>query len=141
MIWINRSWVEDVFTFQTIKFIVAVFYAATCVFIDGNAITDTDGVTFTVGAVSAANTTISVPYGGAAAGITHKQGAGGAGTLIVFGDKEKESGKLSVRRRNGTQEELTMEELATKLKEMQNGMPEAPLPLPKLLSKRISFRG
>ena len=61
--------------------------------------------------------------------------------IIVFGDKEKESGKLSVRRRNGTQEELTMEELATKLKEMQNGMPEAPLPLPKLLSKRISFRG
>ena len=61
--------------------------------------------------------------------------------IIVFGEKEKESGKLSVRRRDGSQEELTMEELATKLKDMQAGMPEAPLPLPKLLSKRITFRG
>ncbi len=61
--------------------------------------------------------------------------------IIVFGEKEKDSGKLSVRRRDGSQEELTMEELEAKLEQMQNGMPLAPLPLPRLLSKRISFRG
>ena len=61
--------------------------------------------------------------------------------IIIFGEKEKESGKLSVRRRDGNQEELTMDELATILEKMQNGMPRAPLPLPRLLSKRISFRG
>ncbi len=61
--------------------------------------------------------------------------------IIVFGEKEQESGKLSIRRRDGTQEELTMEELASKLAEMQKGMPTAPLPLPMLLSRRISFRG
>ncbi len=61
--------------------------------------------------------------------------------IIVYGEKEQESGKLSVRRRDGVQEELTIEELASKLAELQRGMPMTSLPLPMLLSKRISFRG
>ncbi len=61
--------------------------------------------------------------------------------IIVFGDREKESGVLPVRRRSGEQEELSVDALKNILVELQADYPRAPLPLPRLLSKRPIFRG
>lgn len=61
--------------------------------------------------------------------------------IIVYGEKEKESGILSVRRRNGAQDTYPVSELAEILEGLQGDYPWAGLPLPRLLSKRITFRG
>jgi threonyl-tRNA synthetase len=63
--------------------------------------------------------------------------------IIVVGEKEIESGKLSVRVRElkGQQQNITTEELIAKVTEKIAGKPYKPLPLPLLLSKRPQFHG
>jgi threonyl-tRNA synthetase len=62
--------------------------------------------------------------------------------IIVFGDKERESGKLSVRARTtGEILEMGLKELKKEIDAGLAGYPFAPLNLPKLLTKRIQFRG
>ncbi len=63
--------------------------------------------------------------------------------IVVIGEKEVESGKLSVRDREvkGTQLTLTVEELLAKVAAKTAGKPFKPLPLPKEISKRPSFHG
>jgi len=63
--------------------------------------------------------------------------------IIVVGEKEIESGTLSVRIREekGKQENLTPEELIAKVSEKIADKPFKPLPLPLCLSKRPTFHG
>jgi threonyl-tRNA synthetase len=63
--------------------------------------------------------------------------------IIVVGDKEIESGMLSVRERElkGQQQNLTTEQLIAKVSEKIAGKPTKPLPLPMYLSKRPQFHG
>ncbi|HTY75090.1 MAG TPA: threonine--tRNA ligase [Candidatus Nanoarchaeia archaeon] len=63
--------------------------------------------------------------------------------IVVIGEKEVESGNLSVRDREakGAQQTLTIEELLTKVASKTAGKPFKPLPLPRNLSKRPSFHG
>ena len=63
--------------------------------------------------------------------------------IIVVGDKEIESGTLSVRVREekGKQETLTAEQLIAKVSEKIAGKPFKALPLPLYLSKRPQFHG
>jgi threonyl-tRNA synthetase len=63
--------------------------------------------------------------------------------IIVVGEKELESGTLSVRIREikGKQENLTPEELISKVSQQIAGKPFKPLPLPLYLSKRPAFHG
>jgi threonyl-tRNA synthetase len=60
---------------------------------------------------------------------------------IVVGEKEIESGTLSVRDREqkGKQENLTAEQLISKVSEKIAGKPFKPLPLPTYISKRPQF--
>ena len=60
--------------------------------------------------------------------------------ICVIGDKEIESGTLSVRARGAGQQEVTPGELVEQIKKSTKGMPYRPLPLPVLLSKRPKFR-
>jgi threonyl-tRNA synthetase len=63
--------------------------------------------------------------------------------IIVVGDKEIESGMLSVRERElkGQQQNMTTEQLIAKVSEKIAGKPYKPLPLPMNLSKRPQFHG
>jgi threonyl-tRNA synthetase len=63
--------------------------------------------------------------------------------IIVVGEKEIESGTLSVRDREqkGKQENMTADQLITKVSEKIAGKPYKPLPLPMYLSKRPQFHG
>jgi threonyl-tRNA synthetase len=63
--------------------------------------------------------------------------------VIVVGEKEIESGTLSVRIREfkGKQEALTIEQLICAVSEKIAGKPYKPLPLPVHLSKRPQFHG
>jgi threonyl-tRNA synthetase len=63
--------------------------------------------------------------------------------IIVVGDKEIESGMLSVRERElkGQQQNITVEQLIAKVSEKIAGKPIKPLPLPIYLSKRPQFHG
>jgi threonyl-tRNA synthetase len=63
--------------------------------------------------------------------------------IIVVGEKEIESGTLSVRIREekGKQEAMTTEQLIFKVSEKIAGKPFKPLPLPMYLSKRPQFHG
>ncbi|HSV48804.1 MAG TPA: threonine--tRNA ligase [Candidatus Acidoferrales bacterium] len=63
--------------------------------------------------------------------------------IIVVGEKEIESGTLSVRIREekGKQEALTTDQLIGKVSEKIAGKPFKPLPLPMYLSKRPQFHG
>jgi threonyl-tRNA synthetase len=61
--------------------------------------------------------------------------------IIVFGQKEKESGRLPVRFRRGNIKEYTVEELKEDIKQKLNSYPFEALTLPRLLSKRPIFRG
>ncbi|MGD6935003.1 MAG: threonine--tRNA ligase [Candidatus Bathyarchaeia archaeon] len=63
--------------------------------------------------------------------------------IIVIGEKEIESGTLSVRVRElkGKQEALTVEQLIANVSEKIAGKPYKPLPLPVYLSKRPQFHG
>ncbi|WP_456368577.1 threonine--tRNA ligase [Geoglobus sp.] len=66
--------------------------------------------------------------------------------VVVIGDKELESGRLSVTvRKESTRErqkkvEMTVEELIEEVKKECEGKPYKPLPMPVLLSKRPSMR-
>jgi len=60
--------------------------------------------------------------------------------IVVFGRREKESGKLSVRiRAEGRVVKMEAEELVKRICEEVKGKPFKPLPLPKLLSRRPIF--
>ncbi len=63
--------------------------------------------------------------------------------IIVVGEKEVESGLLSVRDREqkGKQENMTTEQLVAKVTGKIAGKPYKPLPLPMYLSKRPQFHG
>jgi threonyl-tRNA synthetase len=63
--------------------------------------------------------------------------------VVVIGENEIESGKLSVRDREqkGAQQNLTVDELLTKITSKIAGKPFKPLPLPRSLSKRPQFHG
>lgn len=61
---------------------------------------------------------------------------------IVIGDKEKKSGKISVRKRvTGKTEEMDTKDLVKEIEKQTKGMPFRPLPLPKYMTKRPLFRG
>jgi threonyl-tRNA synthetase len=63
--------------------------------------------------------------------------------IIVVGEKEIESGRLSVRERGlkGRQQSMTVDELIAKVSEKIAGKPFKPLPLPMYISKRPQFHG
>ncbi len=63
--------------------------------------------------------------------------------IIVVGEKEVESGMLSVRDRElkGQQQNMTTDQLIAKVTEKIAGKPFKPLPLPVYLSKRPQFHG
>ncbi len=63
--------------------------------------------------------------------------------IIVVGEKEIESGTLSVRDREqkGKQENMTTDQLIAKVSGKITGKPYKPLPLPMYLSKRPQFHG
>lgn len=62
--------------------------------------------------------------------------------IAVIGDTEVESGKVSVTiRETGEKKEMDGVELRSIIEEKTNDMPFEKLPLPKLLSKRPTFRG
>ncbi|MEM1976447.1 MAG: threonine--tRNA ligase, partial [Nitrososphaerota archaeon] len=61
--------------------------------------------------------------------------------IVVYGERERESGLLSVRRRaTGGVEKISLEDLISEIRREIGGKPFKKLPLPKLLSKRPSFR-
>jgi threonyl-tRNA synthetase len=63
--------------------------------------------------------------------------------VVVIGEKEVESGNLSVRDREvrGSQQNMTVEELVAKITSKIAGKPFKPIPLPRSLSKRPQFHG
>ncbi len=61
--------------------------------------------------------------------------------IIVVGEKEKEQGTVTVRRRAGGQSEMQLEDLIKEIRQQTEGFPYKPRPLPLLLSKRPKFRG
>lgn len=61
--------------------------------------------------------------------------------IIVYGEKEKENGEMQVRVRGGDEMSMKIESIEALLKERQDDMPFAPLPLPMFMSQRIIFRG
>jgi threonyl-tRNA synthetase len=63
--------------------------------------------------------------------------------VVVIGQKEIESGELSIRVRGeqGKLENMKLDELTAKVKEGTAGKPFKPLPLPRSLSKRPQFHG
>jgi threonyl-tRNA synthetase len=63
--------------------------------------------------------------------------------IIVVGEKEVESGLLSVRDREqkGKQDNMTVEQLVAKVTGKVAGKPYKSLPLPMYLSKRPQFHG
>jgi threonyl-tRNA synthetase len=63
--------------------------------------------------------------------------------VVVVGQKEIESGVLSVRVReeHGKLEVMKLKELVSKIKGKVEGKPFRPLPLPRNLSKRPQFYG
>jgi threonyl-tRNA synthetase len=63
--------------------------------------------------------------------------------IVVVGEKEVKSGKLSVRERGlqGRQQSVTVDELIAKVSEKIAGKPFKPLPLPVYVSKRPQFFG
>jgi threonyl-tRNA synthetase len=63
--------------------------------------------------------------------------------IVVIGEKEVESGNLSVRDREarGSQQNMTAYELMTKITSKIAGKPFKPIPLPRSISKRPQFHG
>jgi len=61
--------------------------------------------------------------------------------IVVLGEKEKESGKLTVRIRGAGVKEMSRDELLAMVKEQVDGYPSRKLTLPVMLSMRPKFRG
>jgi threonyl-tRNA synthetase len=61
--------------------------------------------------------------------------------IVVVGEKEMSSGKLTVRIRGDGVREMSREELLEELRNRTAGFPKRKLPLPPLLSMRPKFRG
>ncbi len=61
--------------------------------------------------------------------------------IIVYGDREKESGRFKIRTREGEDKEMDLEELKALVADKNKDWPYMPLPLPMMVSKRIKFRG
>jgi len=61
--------------------------------------------------------------------------------IVVYGQKERDSGRLQVRMRDGHLEEMGIDELKEYVRKNTEGYPYEPLPLPRMLSRRIVFRG
>ena len=62
--------------------------------------------------------------------------------IVVVGEKEQKSGKLAVRfRETGKVKEMKASEIMRLIKKETAGFPFRPLPLPRLLSKRVVFFG
>ncbi len=61
--------------------------------------------------------------------------------IVVVGEREKEQGTITVRRRKGGQLEMQLEDLIKEVRHKTEGFPYKPRPLPLLLSKRPKFRG
>ena len=61
--------------------------------------------------------------------------------IAVVGDKEIENKTFSVRKRNGGNKEICLEDIISEIKERTKGKPFKKLPLPIKLSKRPIFRG
>jgi len=62
--------------------------------------------------------------------------------IVVIGEKERESGLLSVRiRSTGEKADMSVEQMRETLRAQTAGVPYRPLPLPDHLSKRPKFRG
>jgi threonyl-tRNA synthetase len=61
--------------------------------------------------------------------------------IVVYGERERESGLLSVRKRaTGGVERITLNDLIREIREKVEGKPFKKLTLPKLLSRRPSFK-
>ena len=60
--------------------------------------------------------------------------------IVVYGEKEAASGKLAVRLRSGELHEMSIKDLKREIDSGLSGFPFLPLPLPRLISKRILFR-
>ncbi|NPA75565.1 MAG: threonine--tRNA ligase [Euryarchaeota archaeon] len=61
--------------------------------------------------------------------------------IVVMGEKEKKSGRLTVRIRGDGVKVMSREELIARLNEETAGYPRRPLPLPPMVSQRPKFRG
>lgn len=61
--------------------------------------------------------------------------------IIVYGEKERKTGKLSARLRSSEIKEFSLQELKAEVAKQLRNYPYQPLSLPKMLSKRIVFRG
>jgi threonyl-tRNA synthetase len=60
--------------------------------------------------------------------------------IVVVGQKEKESGKLAVRiRETGKIENISLEDLIERIKDLTKGYPFKALSIPKFLTKRPKF--
>jgi len=60
--------------------------------------------------------------------------------IVVYGEKEKGEGTLSVRKRNGEKLRMRLEELTSEIKEQCRGYPTLAFPLPVKLSDRPVYR-
>jgi threonyl-tRNA synthetase len=61
--------------------------------------------------------------------------------IVVYGDKEKDSGKFQVRHRGSEDTQMDLEAVINTMQKLQDDMPFEPLPLPMMLTKRVNFRG
>ena len=61
--------------------------------------------------------------------------------IVVVGEKERSSGEFPVRMRSGEMKTFTQDALRSEVDSLSSGYPRAPLPLPRLLSRRPIFRG
>ncbi|HHI01422.1 MAG TPA: threonine--tRNA ligase [Thermococcus litoralis] len=61
--------------------------------------------------------------------------------IVVVGENEKRMGVITVRKREGGQYEMHIEDLIKEIKQKTEGFPYKPRPLPLLVSMRPKFRG
>jgi len=61
--------------------------------------------------------------------------------IIVFGEKEKASGKFQIRKRGEDEMEMDLGTVVATMETLQDNMPFEPLPLPRMMTKRVTFRG
>ena len=64
-----------------------------------------------------------------------------ASLIVVYGEKERESGKLPVRDRTGTVREMGLGALRKEMEYGLTGFPYREMLMPELMSKRFPWRG